>query len=568
MKTYTLKSHKAETCHDSSKYGRSKRKRESETDLEPIYLVYHSTLQNNPVNCMEQKSLQDELTCAICLNIYKDPVVIPCQHSFCYECIKEYWIQKSYDCSCDCPQCRMKFETQPSLEKNFTLCNIVNQIQPSSPGPETPDIVLCDFCVDGTTAATRSCLKCETSFCSLHLQAHLTRQNLKEHTLSRPVASFSERKCSVHSKVFEFYCKEDGCCVCASCSVHGTHRNHTLLSLEEAAVTAMVLLKDEVKNLKSLMSDLRKMKLHLNKMEADVLTQAERYRSRILLTYSEIQKQTKEDEQFLLQQINLQKQEVISKIEQHCKQVDAVMQTLKEKEKDIQDNLADEPLSLIQVIHRAAEIESFPDPPDDLKLHESKFLSILRERTQQHHGYLTAIWHILNCQSLTFDLNTVHTNLTVSQDRKTVTWSESKQSYSPHPERFTYDSQVLCSECFNSGISTWDIKISGEYFKIGIAYQKLERKKLLTSILGQNSASWCICSLKGEFKAWHNNICTYFTPTKGLQHIRVCLDYEGGTLSFYQVANTLRHLHTFNTTFSEPVYPAFKCGDDTTMTLC
>uniref|UniRef100_A0A8C4XAI1 Uncharacterized protein n=1 Tax=Erpetoichthys calabaricus TaxID=27687 RepID=A0A8C4XAI1_ERPCA len=409
-----------------------------------------------------------ELTCAICLNIYKDPVVIPCQHSFCYECIKEYWIQKPYN---------------------------INS-------------VMCDFCVDGTTAATRSCLKCETSFCS---------------------------------KVFEFYCKEDGCCVCASCSVHGTHRNHTLLML--GALQQIVY---------SLMFSL----LYLQ-------TQTERYRSRILLTYSEIQKQTKEDEQFVLQQINLQKQEVISKIEQHCKQVDAVMQTLKEKEKDIQDNLANEPLSLIQVTLARW-------------ISETQNWIYQLEKEQNNHSFNINITFFdpnffclfPDCQSLTFDLNTVHTNLTVSQDRKTVTWSESKQSYSPHPERFTYDSQVLCSECFNTGISTWDIKISGEYFKVGVAYQKLERKKLLTSILGQNSASWCICSLKGEFKAWHNNICTYFTPTKDLKHIRVCLDYEGGTLSFYQVTNTLLHLHTFKTTFSEPVYPAFKCGDDTTMTLC
>uniref|UniRef100_A0A8C4SJX7 Uncharacterized protein n=1 Tax=Erpetoichthys calabaricus TaxID=27687 RepID=A0A8C4SJX7_ERPCA len=434
---------------------------------------------------MEQKSLQEELTCAICLNIYKDPVVIPCQHSFCYECIKEYWIQKPYNISCD---------------------------------------------------STRSCLKCETSFCSLHLQAHLTRQNLKEHMLCRPVANFSERKCSVHSKVFEFYCKEDGCCVCASCSVHGTHRNHTLLSLEEAALT--------------------------------------RYRSRILLTYSEIQKQTKEDEQFVLQQINLQKQEVISKIEQHCKQVDAVMQTLKEKEKDIQDNLANEPLSLIQVT-LARWISETQNWIYQLEKEQNNQIMAYCIECSRHSFNINITFFDPNffclfpdCQSLTFDLNTVHTNLTVSQDRKTVTWSESKQSYSPHPERFTYDSQVLCSECFNTGISTWDIKISGEYFKVGVAYQKLERKKLLTSILGQNSASWCICSLKGEFKAWHNNICTYFTPTKDLKHIRVCLDYEGGTLSFYQVTNTLLHLHTFKTTFSEPVYPAFKCGDDTTMTLC
>ncbi|KAG5855184.1 hypothetical protein ANANG_G00046350 [Anguilla anguilla] len=72
---------------------------------------------------MESKALvpEDELCCSVCCDIFKEPVILKCSHSFCRECLKQYWEEKS---SRECPICRRKasMEDPPA---NLALRSIV-----------------------------------------------------------------------------------------------------------------------------------------------------------------------------------------------------------------------------------------------------------------------------------------------------------------------------------------------------------------------------------------------------------------------------------------------------------
>ena len=79
-------------------------------------------------------SLDDELTCSICLEMYRDPVSLPCLHSFCLECVKRIRPQTNPSLRGSvfivCPQCRIKVTLQwkggvDNLPRNFDLANIV-----------------------------------------------------------------------------------------------------------------------------------------------------------------------------------------------------------------------------------------------------------------------------------------------------------------------------------------------------------------------------------------------------------------------------------------------------------
>ncbi|XP_069051672.1 E3 ubiquitin/ISG15 ligase TRIM25-like isoform X1 [Lepisosteus oculatus] len=524
---------------------------------------------------MESKCLEEELTCVICLGLYKEPAVLPCQHSFCLRCIQDYWVNKDNKDVYDCPQCRCAFPSPPSLEKNFTLCNIVEKlwVRRSQPDVLVPG-VLCDFCMDVSSCAIKTCLKCETSFCSFHLQTHITKLDPKEHKLVNPIGSFLERKCSEHGKTLEFYCREDQCCVCVSCTVLGNHRNHTVISLEEAANEE---LKEEISGIHENLFNVSRVKLFLKRAEADLKVSIENLKKLTSHMFMELQKRMKEDELYMLRQIDSEGSEVVARIEQHCQEIEGTAQSMKLRLDDMQDMMNRDPFSLIQATHQSTsrdkkKMDILEPQPTDVTLDEDKVLKILKERLHETQMYQTATWNILSKkklrQSLTFDVNTTHPNLIVSEDQKTVSWSDSRQAYPPHQERFSFDPQVLCTNFFHSGTHTWDVCVSGDSFKIGIAYRSLDRKKLLPSFLGHNSMSWCISYIKGDIKAWHHNICTNVAQIDSPPCIRVHLDYEAGTLAFYHTANTLLHLYTFKTTFSEPVYPAFKCGENTSITLC
>ncbi|XP_067834041.1 E3 ubiquitin-protein ligase TRIM39-like [Heptranchias perlo] len=161
---------------------------------------------------------------------------------------------------------------------------------------------------------------------------------------------------------------------------------------------------------------------------------------------------------------------------------------------------------------------------------------------------------------MSLDPKTVNWNLVLSDDLRSVTWTEWEQPYPPHPERFKDWAQVLCSQSFSSGSHSWDVETDGQGWEIGIVCGSVEREGK-DSVLGYSSKSWCLGFFLGSLTAWQNNRFTDLPPIPSNIRIRVQLDYEAGTLSFHRVTDSLRHLHTFQTTFTEPVLPAFYCGD-------
>ncbi|XP_029922316.1 NLR family CARD domain-containing protein 3-like [Myripristis murdjan] len=173
---------------------------------------------------------------------------------------------------------------------------------------------------------------------------------------------------------------------------------------------------------------------------------------------------------------------------------------------------------------------------------------------------------------LKVDTNTAERHLVLSKDNRKVTWGIEEQPYPDHPERFDFWTQILCSDGL-TGRCYWEVEWKGDV-SIGVTYRGINRRGGSADCeLGGNENSWSLeCHGSGAFTACHNNRDTDISvPSSSSSHrVSVYLDWPAGSLSFYSVSSDkLIHLHTFSSSFTEPLYPAFEVWEyGSSVSLC
>ncbi|XP_055361512.1 NACHT, LRR and PYD domains-containing protein 3-like [Betta splendens] len=167
------------------------------------------------------------------------------------------------------------------------------------------------------------------------------------------------------------------------------------------------------------------------------------------------------------------------------------------------------------------------------------------------------------CQ-LKINTNTVNRELQLSDNNKKVTHVEEDQPYPDHPDRFDLCPQLLCRNEL-TGRCFWEVEWRGD---INISVGETGDSENL--LFCRNNESWRLsCSDDDGYYAWHNGIETPISSSAVSNRVSVYVDRPAGFLSFYKVSNDkLIHLHTFYTTFTEPLYPGFTVWSDSSVTLC
>ncbi|XP_067860562.1 E3 ubiquitin/ISG15 ligase TRIM25-like [Heptranchias perlo] len=199
---------------------------------------------------------ENSLVCGMCLEVFKDPVTIPCGHSFCLGCIQGSWDQDTDAGAHSCPQCRQGFTPRPRLLRTLVLCRLVERFASSrgrvADGPVAgPGEVACDFCTDTKLQAAQSCLVCLASYCGFHLKPHLENAAFQHHSLTGPVNNLNQRatlgtpfppfsrdlyigflRTRSIGKPLDLFCRTNQAFICSVCTTK-EHRDHETVTVEE-----------------------------------------------------------------------------------------------------------------------------------------------------------------------------------------------------------------------------------------------------------------------------------------------------------------------------------------------
>ncbi|XP_056624828.1 tripartite motif containing 35-1 [Triplophysa dalaica] len=122
-------------------------------------------------------SLEDELSCPVCTEVFSQPVLLSCGHSYCHQCITDHW---SASGSRSCPVCRQLSPQEPI--SNLGLRNA-----------------------------------CET-----YLKERRSEKQRDE-----------EWKCHIHGEKLQLFCKIDDMPICSQCK-KGAHRYHNTQTLQQS----------------------------------------------------------------------------------------------------------------------------------------------------------------------------------------------------------------------------------------------------------------------------------------------------------------------------------------------
>ncbi|XP_029912284.1 tripartite motif-containing protein 16-like [Myripristis murdjan] len=552
---------------------------------------------------MAQQGIQPDsakFCCSICLDLLKDPVTIPCGHSYCMSCIKDCWDGEEHKQIYSCPQCRQTFTPRPVLVKNTMFADVVEEMKKMGLQAAPPDLcyagpgdVACDFCSGRKLKALKSCLVCLASYCEQHLQFHYNAAPFKKHKLVEATVKLQENICSRHDEVMKIFCRTDQQCICYLCSMD-EHEGHRKVSAaaerterqEELGLSRQKIqqrIQDTEKDVKVLQQEVEAISRSADKAVEDSEE-----------IFTELIRLVEKRRSDVKQQIRSQQEEEVSRAEEVQEKLKQEIAELRRKDAELE-----------QLSHTQDHIHFLQNYPSLSCLSESTHspsanirplsyfedvtaaVSELRDKLQE---LLSEEWSKISLTGtgedvllpqpepktraellqyschITLDPNTANTWLSLSEENRKATFMTQKQSYPSHPNRFTYWNQVLSRESL-TGRCYWEVEWKGTVY-ISVSYQDISRTGGgVQCRFGYNDKSWSLDCYNRNRHFRHNKIKTEI-PLPVSSRVGVYLDHRAGILSFYSVSETMTLLHRVQTTFTQPLHAGLALGGGATAEFC
>nr|XP_014263620.2 tripartite motif-containing protein 35-like [Maylandia zebra] len=448
---------------------------------------------------------EDYLSCHVCSETFRDPVSLSCNHSFCSSCLQKFWEQTKNK---NCPICKRK-SSKDFLTVNFTL----KELADSFAGRQK----------SGSSE---------------------TEKREKKLTVV----------CSKHEEVPKLFCVDEQRAVCPVCDFPHL-QSHKVVPVEEAVSDLKEQLKSDLKSLQDKRNKYKKVEKTYNEVIQHSKKQLLSTERQIRAEFNKLQQFLKEEEESRLAALREEEEQKGRTISREMKMIEEQISSLSDSISAVEEELQK---------HSVPFLSSYKDTQSRARAQSSvsdpQLVSGALIDVAKHLGNLSfRVWEKMkekvHFSPVILDPNTAYCWLYLSDDLTSVRLGDTKQQLPDNPERNTMYTSVFGSEGFSSGKHSWEVEVGDHpWWSVGLAKESVDRKG--ECFVSPKYGIWCVLHRSGEYT---NGEDQTVTVKKGLQRIRVQLNYDRGEVSFYDPGDAT-HIYTHRDTLTEKLFPYFCVG--------